>query len=45
MERYKLLRKDLSKKEKAREYLREAQELDKLGEVSQNVVLAWQNLG
>lgn len=45
MERYKTLRRNPDKREKALVHLREAQELDRMGEVSPELVEAWQNLG
>lgn len=45
MEAYKALRRNPEKRERALMYLRDAQELDRLGEVSPDVVTAWQYLG
>lgn len=45
MTKYKKLRSNRENLEKARKYLREAQELDTDGLVSQEVVNAWRYLG
>jgi hypothetical protein len=45
MSKYKQLRRNPDKRELAIQYLREAQDLDRQGEVSPEVVTAWQYLG